>query len=207
MSGHVVLAVGLALAGLALGWAQRPVIARFVDNASALAAGGVSAVLLMVLAAWVHSAYLLGAVCALAVVAVPLAFIDVAVHRLPDLLTGAAYAITVGCLLIAAASGGRWYDLVRALLGGVALAGFYLLLAVINPSGMGMGDVKLAASLGTLLAWESWRALVLGGAAGFFLAAIYSVALLAVGRSSRKQDIPFGPFMIAGAFLLLLVTA
>ena len=61
-------------------------------------------------------------------------------------------------LLIAAAAGGSpWSALFRALLGGLALAGFYLLLMVIGPSGMSPGDVKLAASLGTLLAWFGWR--------------------------------------------------
>jgi leader peptidase (prepilin peptidase)/N-methyltransferase len=227
MSGHVVLAVCLALAGLALGWAQRPLIARYVPGASscvpappmggattpdraappALAAGIVTAVLFVALAACVHSGFVLGAACALAVIAVPLAFVDVAVHRLPDPLTAAAYAVTVAGLLIAAASDGHWGALGRAAAGGAALAGFYLLLAVISPSGMGLGDVKLAASLGTLLAWTGWRALVLGGFAGFLLAALYSVVLLAVGRTTRKQHIPFGPFMLAGAFLLVLVTA
>ena len=227
MSGHVVLAVCLALAGLALGWAQRPLIARYVPGASscvpappmggatthdrtappALAAGIVTAVLFVALAACVHSGFVLGAACALAVIGVPLAFVDVAVHRLPDPLTAAAYAVTVAGLLIAAASDGHWGAMGRAVAGGVALAGFYLLLAVISPSGMGLGDVKLAASLGTLLAWTGWRALVLGGFAGFLLAALYSVVLLAVGRTTRKQHIPFGPFMLAGAFLLLLVTS
>ena len=40
-----------------------------------------------------------------------------------------------------------------ALVASLAVAGFYLLLMVISPSGMSPGDVKLAASLGTLLAW------------------------------------------------------
>jgi len=52
-------------------------------------------------------------------------------------------------LLAAAAAGGHWHALAVALLGGVALAGFYLVLVLINPAGMGMGDVKTAASIGT----------------------------------------------------------
>ena len=217
----------LAPAGLALGWVQRPLIARYVPRASsrvvtppaggvttrdlvrpsALAPGIVTAVLFVLLGACVQSGFLLGAACALAVIAVPLAFVDAAVHRLPDPLTVAAYAVTVAGLLIAAADGGHWDALGRAAAGGAALAGFYLLLALISPSGMGLGDVKLAASLGTLLAWTSWRVLILGGFTGFMLAAVYSVALLAFGRTTRKQQIPFGPFMLAGAFLLLLFTA
>jgi prepilin signal peptidase PulO-like enzyme (type II secretory pathway) len=209
MSGHVALIACLALVGLALGWPQRTVIARYVPDVSGaywpvLAAGIVTAALLVAIGARVHGGFVLGTVCCLAAIAVPLAFIDAAVRRLPDSLTGAAYAVTIIGLLIATANGGHWSAMERAALGGIALAGFYLLLALISPSGMGPGDVKLAASLGTLLAWTSWRALVFGGFAGFGLGAVYSVALLAVGRTSRKQHIPFGPFMIAGAFLLLL---
>jgi leader peptidase (prepilin peptidase)/N-methyltransferase len=109
------------------------------------------------------------------------------------------------------AVGGPWSALgpafLRALLGGLALAGFYLLLMIISPSGMNLGDVKLAASLGTLLAWFSWRLLIGGGFAGFVLAAIYGIALLISGRATRKQKIPFGPFMIAGAFLVILAAS
>jgi hypothetical protein len=68
------------------------------------------------------------------------------------------------------------------LLGGLALAGFYLLLMIISPSGMSLGDVKLAASLGTLLAWFSWRLLIAGGFAGLCLGAIAAGALLASQR-------------------------
>jgi leader peptidase (prepilin peptidase)/N-methyltransferase len=69
---------------------------------------------------------------------------------------------------------------------------------------MGLGDVKAAASVGTLLAWLGWGALLFGAVAGFLLAALYGVVLLVSGRASRKQHIPFGPFMIAGAFAVLL---
>jgi leader peptidase (prepilin peptidase)/N-methyltransferase len=90
------------------------------------------------------------------------------------------------------------------LLGGLALAGFYLLLMVISPSGMSLGDVKLAASLGTLLAWFSWRLLLVGGFAGFLLGGVFAGALLLSRRAGRKQPIPFGPFMIAGAVLAVV---
>jgi leader peptidase (prepilin peptidase)/N-methyltransferase len=203
------LIASLAAVGLLAGWPQRAVITRLdiSPRPPALAAGAVTAVLLGGLAARVHpyhSALVLAAACWLAVCAVPLACTDLAVQRLPDPLTGAAYAGTAVLLLAAAAVGGHegsWSALVRALLGGLALAGFYLLLMVISPSGMSLGDVKLAASLGTLLAWFGWRLLLAGGFAGFLLGGIYGIALLASGRATRKQPIPFGPFMIAGAVL------
>ena len=200
------LIASLAAAGLLAGWPQRAVIGRLdvSPRPPALAAGAVTAVLLGALAARVHPALVLAAACWLAACAVPLACTDLAVQRLPDPLTGAAYAGTAVLLLAAAAVGGPWSALVRALLGGLALAGFYLLLMVISPSGMSLGDVKLAASLGTLLAWFSWRLLIAGGFAGLCLGAIAAGALLASQRVSRKHLIPFGPFMIAGAVLAVI---
>jgi leader peptidase (prepilin peptidase) / N-methyltransferase len=96
-------------------------------------------------------------------------------------------------------------DLARAGLGGIALAGFYLVLALISPSGLGMGDVKAAAGLGVMLAWPGWASLIEGSFAGFMLAAVYGAVLLISGHATRKTQFPFGPFMIAGAFLVVLV--
>jgi len=200
------LIASLAAAGLLAGWPQRAVIARLdiSPRPPALVAGAVTAILLGGLAARVHPVLVLAAACWLAVCAVPLACTDFAVQRLPDPLTGAAYAGTVMLLLLAAAVGGPWSALLRALLGGLALAGFYLLLILISPSGMSLGDVKLAASLGSLLAWFSWRLLIAGGFAGLCLGALAAGALLASRRVSREHLIPFGPFMIAGAVLAVI---
>ena len=200
------LIASLAAAGLLAGWPQRAVIARLdiSPRPPALVAGAVTAILLGGLAARVHPVLVLAAACWLAVCAVPLACTDFAVQRLPDPLTGAAYAGTVVLLLLAAAVGGPWSALFRALLGGLALAGFYLLLILISPSGMSLGDVKLAASLGSLLAWFSWRLLIAGGFAGLCLGALAAGALLASRRVSREHLIPFGPFMIAGAVLAVI---
>jgi leader peptidase (prepilin peptidase)/N-methyltransferase len=173
--------------------------------------GFVTAVLLGPLAARVHGDLVLAAACWLAVCAVPLAFTDLAVSRLPNPLTAAAYAGTVVLLLAAAAAGtgaggpgASASTLLRAVLGGFALTGFYLLLIIISPSGMSLGDVKLAGSLGTLLAWFGWRVLIAGGAAGFLLGGVAGAVLLASRRADRKQLIPFGPFMIVGAVLAVL---
>jgi leader peptidase (prepilin peptidase)/N-methyltransferase len=212
----------LAAAGLLAGWPQRAAVARLaVPDAriwpEALVPGAVTAVLLALLALRVPasgSGLVLAAACWLAVCAVPLAFTDLAVSRLPDPLTAAAYAGVVILLLAAAftapgapatdAHGASWGALARAVLGGLALAGCYLLLMIISPSGMSLGDVKLAVSLGTLLAWFGWRVLIAGGAAGFLLGGLGGVVLLASRRADRKQLIPFGPFMIAGTFLAVL---
>jgi leader peptidase (prepilin peptidase) / N-methyltransferase len=115
-----------------------------------------------------------------------------------------AFAGNAVLLLAAAGASGDWRVLVWAVLGGIALAGFCLALALISPAGMGMGDVKAAAGIGTLLAWLGWRPLIAGGFAGFLLAAIVGAAPLISGRATSKHQIPFGPFMIIGAFLVIL---
>ena len=61
-----------------------------------------------------------------------------------------------------------------------------------------------AAGVSTALGWIGWQALVAGTFLAFALAAVYGVALLISGRATRKHQIPFGPFMITGAFLVIL---
>src|SRR5262249_15432010 len=124
--------------------------------------------------------------------------------RPPAFPPAPAYAGTMALLLVAAAASGHWNDLARAALGGLSLATVYLILVLITPSGPGLGDVKLAASIGTLLAWFSWATLLTGVFAGFALGAVYAGALLTLRRATRKQRTPFGPFMITGAFLVIL---
>ncbi|GAA4229636.1 leader peptidase (prepilin peptidase)/N-methyltransferase [Streptosporangium album] len=140
----------------------------------------------------------------LAVVTVALVFVDAAVHRLPDRLTLSAYLGTAALLTVTALSGGRFDDLLRAGLGGLALAAFYLTLFLINPAGMGLGDVKFAAALGTALGWLGWDTLVAGAFLGFVAGGLYGVALVILRRAGRKSEIPFGPFMAVGAFAAIL---
>ncbi|MGW4230588.1 prepilin peptidase [Streptomyces sp. NPDC004980] len=137
-------------------------------------------------------------------VAVLLAVIDRRVHRLPDRLTlplaGAAVLLLGGAALLPE-HGGSW---TAALLGGAALGGFYFLLFLINPNGMGFGDVKLALALGVALGWYGWAVLCAGGFAGFLFGALYGFGLILLRRAGRRTGIPFGPFMIAGALVGLL---
>src|SRR5215472_16835378 len=82
---------------------------------------------------------------------VALAAIDIAVQRLPDPLTLPAYPILVALLVVPAVWDHDGAALVRALLGGVVLAGSFLLLALIRPGQLGGGDVKLAGLAGLAL--------------------------------------------------------
>jgi len=166
---------------------------------------------LALLALRVSNPWVLAALAWLGAIGVALWFVDVAVHRLPDQLT---YAAFVGVLVLLLASGlasgftvGEVSRVGWAALNGLGMAAFYLLLILVYPAGMGLGDAKLALSLGTALGWFGWVVTVLGTAAGFFLAGLFAAVALALGRVSRKTRIPHGPFMLLGALATVLLLA
>ncbi|MFE0890885.1 prepilin peptidase [Streptomyces rochei] len=143
----------------------------------------------------------------LAPVGVLLAVVDLRVRRLPDPLTlplAGAALVLLGLTALVPEHAGEW---TTALLGALALGGGYGALFLINPAGMGFGDVKLALGAGAALGWYGWATVMLGTFAGFLLGALYGGALVVARRAGRKTAIPFGPFLIAGAFLGVLAGA
>jgi leader peptidase (prepilin peptidase) / N-methyltransferase len=140
----------------------------------------------------------------LAGVGVALAVIDLEHRRLPNSLTLPSYAVGIGLLGIAALV--RWEGdaALRALGGMAALFAFYYLLALVNPGGMGYGDVKLAGVLGLYLGWLGWAQVLLGTFLAFLVSALTGLGLIAAGRATLKSALPFGPFMLAGALLAVL---
>lgn len=140
----------------------------------------------------------------LAAIGVALWLIDIDVKRLPNAIVLPSYVVGAALLTVAAASSGEWDRLLRAALGMAALYGFYFVLALVYPAGMGFGDVKLAGVLGLFLGWLGWAEVVTGAFLGFLLGGIVGVGLIAARRAGRKSMIPFGPFMLAGAFVAVL---
>ncbi|WP_353049903.1 A24 family peptidase [Microbacterium sp. Marseille-Q6648] len=141
----------------------------------------------------------------LASVSIVLALIDLDTHRLPNAIVLPSYI--VGGLLLALASllTGDWVALLRGGIGMAALYAFYFVLRLVRSDGMGGGDVKLAGVLGLYLGYVGWGALVVGAFVAFVIGGIYGVALMLMRRASRKSAIPFGPWMILGAWVGLLV--
>jgi leader peptidase (prepilin peptidase)/N-methyltransferase len=137
---------------------------------------------------------------------VTLATIDVAVQRLPDPLTLPAYPALVALLGAAALASHDGSALVRALLGGLAMAGGYLLLGVIAAGQIGGGDIKLAGLVGLALGWLGWRTVFIGAFAGFVFAAIVGLALLAGRRVTMRSMITFGPYLLAGALVAIMTS-
>lgn len=143
----------------------------------------------------------------LAAVAVALAMIDLDVKRLPDRIVLPSYVVAAGLLLIAAVCTGSWADAGRAVVGMAAMFGLYYAIAFVRPDGMGFGDVKTAGLLGLYLGWVSWAALAVGFLAGFLFGSVFGVVLLLGRRGDRATAIPYGPHLLAGAFVALFVAA
>jgi leader peptidase (prepilin peptidase) / N-methyltransferase len=201
--------VGSAVAGMLAGPPLRVgVLARYGVKPPAFAVEAAAGLTLAAVAARSPSPSLwqLAALGWLMLCAVALAFIDIAIRRLPDPLTGAALAGTLCLLTIAALTGGGHPgQLGRAVIAAAALCGFYLALFIVRPSGMGLGDVKLAASVGVALGWLGWQSLVAGTFLTFALAAAYGIALLLLRRASRTSQLPLGPFIVLGTLAAIAV--
>ena len=139
-------------------------------------------------------------------VGVALASIDIAVQRLPDALTLPSYPILIALLALSAVDGHDGAAVARALLGGLALAAGYLVLALLRPGQLGGGDIKFAGIAGLALGWLGWPTLITGAALGFVLCAVVSLTLLAIRRITLHSAICFGPFLFGGAMLALLIS-
>ncbi|HEY9497727.1 MAG TPA: prepilin peptidase [Terrimesophilobacter sp.] len=140
----------------------------------------------------------------LAAVSVVLALIDLDTRSLPNRIVLPGYA--VGAVLLGASGllAGDFGALLSAAIGAAALFLLYFVLAIAYPQGMGMGDVKLAGLLGLFLGFVGWQAIVVGAFAAFLLGGVFALVLVALRKASRKSAVPFGPWMLLGAWLGIL---
>jgi leader peptidase (prepilin peptidase)/N-methyltransferase len=92
----------------------------------------------------------------------------------------------------------RGPNVVHGLIGLAAYGGALLVVALIAPRGMGLGDVKLAGLIGLVLGSIALSRVAVAAGAGILLGGLAGVVALIMGRS-RKTALPFGPFLAAGA--------
>lgn len=123
-------------------------------------------------------------------------FIDLEQQIIPDKLN--IWGIGLG-LILNLMTGNQ--SLVSMFLGLLITGGLMLLIAVLSRGGMGGGDIKFAAVIGTFLGWSSgllclFLAFLLGGLIGTFL--------LVFKIKERKDMLPFGPFLSLAAVIVLL---
>ena len=140
----------------------------------------------------------------LAAVGLALALIDIDHQRLPFAITAPSYPVAIVLLGAAALVSGEPARLVPMLVGMCALFAFYLLLNVVNPRGMGFGDVMLSGVLGLGLGYLGWGPLLVGAFLGFLFGALGGLLLIALRRAGMKSQVPFGPYMLAGALVAVL---
>lgn len=143
---------------------------------------------------------LLPAYLTFAAVGIALALIDLDVKRLPDQIVLPSYVVLGGLLAI----GGDGGALLRAAEGAAILFAFFFIVWLIAPGGMGFGDVKLSGIVGGMTAYLTWGTFLVGAFMGFLLGAVAGVLLMAGGKAGRKTAVPFGPFMILGAWTAIL---
>jgi leader peptidase (prepilin peptidase)/N-methyltransferase len=142
----------------------------------------------------------------LAILGIQLARIDISLHLLPNQLVLALLFGGLISLSASALAGEPWGDLVRALASGAILFVIYLILALISPQGIGMGDVKLAGPVGLYLGYLGWNHLLYGGLLGFILGGMASAWMLRSKRANKPTEVAFGPSMLAATVALSLVS-
>lgn len=145
----------------------------------------------------------LPAACCLCAAGPPLAASDLAEHRLPDKLTLPAIAATAVLLTTASWHLGDFAAVGRAAVAAAAAGAFFLALGLITRQ-VGGGDVKLAVLTGMLPGWLGWNHFVLALLSGLLLAAVTAAVLIATRRISRRDPLPLGPFLLAGALIGVL---
>jgi leader peptidase (prepilin peptidase)/N-methyltransferase len=130
---------------------------------------------------------------------------DLAARRIPNQVVAPGFLFGVALLSGASAVSGWWWPLARAAIAAVILAGFYLGLGVLFPSGMGLGDIKWAGAIGMYLGYLGWTTLPTATLAAFGAAAVVVLAASVVPRR-RRLVVPMAPFMTAGALVAILTT-
>lgn len=138
----------------------------------------------------------------LTAVSIALALIDLDTKRLPNVIV--LPSLAAGILLLGAAAlvRGDLQALAGAAIGGAGLFVLYFVLAFVSGGrGMGMGDVKLSAVIGLYLGFLGFGSLLVGAFAAFVFGGLFGLALMIVRRAGRKTQIPFGPWMILGAWV------
>jgi leader peptidase (prepilin peptidase)/N-methyltransferase len=177
----------------------KPISVRYpiVEAGTAVLFGATAAILG---ASWTLPAFLWFAALTLV-----LSIVDLEHKRLPNRILYPGTIVGLALLTSGAAVEGTLEAMPRALAGGAGYFALLLLVAIAARGGFGMGDVKLAFVLGLFVTYGSWDALGVAVFAAFALGGVASIVLLVIGRARRKDTIPFGPWLVLGAWLAIAV--
>ncbi len=142
--------------------------------------------------------------CVFFAVLVAISGIDLDHQIVPSRIVYPAAGASIVLLGVATVADHRERAGVDALAGGLLGFGLLFLIHVVQPQGMGFGDVRLAGLIGLNVGWLGLARVGVALLGGFLLGTLVGLALMATGRAGRKTRIPFGPFLAAGAVLAVL---
>lgn len=125
------------------------------------------------------------------------AITDIRERIIPDslIIAGAAIGLTLKLY-------GPMEVFFDGLLGGLTAGSVLLLIYYIAKGGLGLGDVKLFGCTGIYLGFESIISAMLISA---LLSGLFSLVLICMSRNNKKREIPFAPFILAGALAAVLL--
>ncbi|HWG27285.1 A24 family peptidase [Actinospica sp.] len=134
-----------------------------------------------------------------------LAVIDVRTRLLPNRIMYPLFAFGVVGLTIASWIGHEWWRIVVAVVAAALCFGLFWLLWFFG--GMGFGDVRLIGVIGFYLGWIGIPAVEAGVLLGTTAASVYHVGKMLLRKASRKSELAFGPYLIAGSWAALALEA
>ncbi|MFJ6374838.1 prepilin peptidase [Pseudarthrobacter oxydans] len=197
------LVAAAALLGLALSPLAESLIAKRLPRLGGLptvrvriSTAAITAVLCVAFSLRFGLGFTLPAFLFLAILGVQLSRIDIALHLLPNLLVLSLLAGGSLLLLVPGFLNMQGDDLLRAALGALILFAGYLVLGLISPGAIGMGDVKLAAPVGLYLGYLGWTQLLYGGLLGFIINGLVSALAASRNRRISGAEVAHGPSML-----------
>ncbi len=143
----------------------------------------------------------------LATVSAVLAVIDAEIRRLPHGIVLPSICLSLAMISFASIAGGSLVPLSGALTGLIVSLAACGGLRLLRPEALGGGDVTLAALLGLYLGIAGGRAFVVATVVASVRGGLSAVALLVRGGATRQTPIPFGPPLIVGSWVAILVTS
>ncbi|HEX9854764.1 MAG TPA: prepilin peptidase [Acidimicrobiia bacterium] len=125
-------------------------------------------------------------------------------HKLiPNRILFPGTAIATALLVAGSLLDGEPGMLLTAIAGAVAFFAILLALALVARGGFGYGDVKLGFLLGMFLGYERFSFVLAALLIAFFAGGIVSLLLVVTRLRSRKDAIPFGPYLILATYVVL----
>ena len=137
---------------------------------------------------------------------IALSAIDFQSRELPDLLTGPLFLTVTVLLGIDAERSGHGTELRNAAMASIFLFLLFVLIYMVTKGGIGLGDAKLAASIGFLTGYHGLISTYMATITGFTLATLVGLSYITAKGLPTKSNFPFAPFLVVGAIMSVWLT-